>query len=68
MATTVTVTSPPVGGGDITLEEDTVVGASYKAAAMGLASRAAAEACSSLRTRVMARTRVRALAAFFSMA
>jgi hypothetical protein len=48
--------SPPEGRGCGALEEDVVVSSSYKATTAASASRAVAEACSSSRRRVMART------------
>jgi hypothetical protein len=52
------VASPLEGGGDGALEEEALVGASFRVAAAGSAPRVVAEACSSSKRRVMARTRV----------
>jgi hypothetical protein len=52
------VASPPESGGDVVLEEEALVGASFRVAAAASAPRVAAEACSSSKRRVMARTRV----------
>jgi hypothetical protein len=65
MATT--AASPLEDGGGGVLEE-TVVSASYRIGTTVLTSRVVAEACSSSRRRVMARTWARASMAFFSTA
>jgi hypothetical protein len=61
-----TVASPPEDG-NVGVLEEVVVGANCGAAAAALASRAAADAYSSLRRRAMVHTWIRVLAAFFSM-
>jgi hypothetical protein len=57
----------PSEDGDGGVLEEVVVGANYGAVATASASRAVADACSSLRRRAMVHTWIRVLAAFFSM-